>query len=80
MLNTKWPLAALIRKIVNGILFKSPRGGKQEGKKLADNNYLSVFVEVYLLMKKSDSVENLQSHCIHTQFHWSSGPPVCFPS
>jgi hypothetical protein len=25
-------------------------------------------------------VESLQSHCIHTQFHWSSGPPVCFPS
>jgi hypothetical protein len=25
-------------------------------------------------------VERLQSHCIHTQFHWSSGPPVCFPS
>ncbi len=23
-------------------------------------------------------VESLQSHCIHTQFHWSSGPPVCF--
>jgi hypothetical protein len=21
-----------------------------------------------------------QSHYIHTQFHWSSGPPVCFPS
>ncbi len=26
------------------------------------------------------SVESLQSRCIHTQFHWSSGPPVCFPS
>ncbi len=26
------------------------------------------------------TVESLQSHCIHTQFHWSSGPPVCFPS
>ncbi len=25
-------------------------------------------------------VESLQSHCIHTRFHWSSGPPVCFPS
>ncbi len=25
-------------------------------------------------------VESLQSHCIHTQFHWSSGPPVCFLS
>ncbi len=25
-------------------------------------------------------VESLQSHCIHTQFHWSSGSPVCFPS
>jgi hypothetical protein len=25
-------------------------------------------------------VESLQSHCIQTQFHWSSGPPVCFPS
>ncbi len=25
-------------------------------------------------------VEALQFHCIHTQFHWSSGPPVCFPS
>ncbi len=23
-------------------------------------------------------VESLQSHCIHTQFHWSSGPPVSF--
>jgi hypothetical protein len=27
----------------------------------------------------SRTVESLQSHCIHTQFHWSSGPPVCFP-
>jgi hypothetical protein len=26
------------------------------------------------------TVESLQSHCIHTQFHWSSGPPVSFPS
>ncbi len=25
-------------------------------------------------------VESLQSHCLHTQFHWSSGPPVCFLS
>ncbi len=25
-------------------------------------------------------VESLQSHCIHTQFHWSSGPPICFSS
>ncbi len=25
-------------------------------------------------------VESLQSYFIHTQFHWSSGPPVCFPS
>jgi hypothetical protein len=24
--------------------------------------------------------ESLQSHCFHTQFHWSSGQPVCFPS
>ncbi len=23
-------------------------------------------------------VESLQSHCIHTQFLWSSGPPFCF--
>ncbi len=25
-------------------------------------------------------MESLQSHCIQTQFHWSSGPPVCFLS
>jgi hypothetical protein len=25
-------------------------------------------------------VESLQSHFIHTQSHWSSGSPVCFPS
>ncbi len=25
-------------------------------------------------------MESLQSHCIHTQFHWSSGPPVCILS
>jgi hypothetical protein len=25
-------------------------------------------------------VESLQSHCIHTQFNWSSVPPVCFLS
>ncbi len=25
-------------------------------------------------------VESLQSHCICTQYHWSSDPPVCFPS
>ncbi len=30
--------------------------------------------------KFCDIVESLQSHCIHTQFHWSRGPPVCFPS
>jgi hypothetical protein len=24
-------------------------------------------------------MESLQSHCIPAQFHWSSGPPVCFP-
>jgi hypothetical protein len=24
-------------------------------------------------------LESLQSHCIHIQFHWSSGPPVCYP-
>ncbi len=24
------------------------------------------------------TVQSLQSHCIHTQFHWSSGPPVSF--
>jgi hypothetical protein len=26
------------------------------------------------------TVESLQSHCIHTQFHWSDGPPVCILS
>ncbi len=31
-------------------------------------------------MDNAHTVESLQSHCIHTQFHWSSGPPVCFPS
>ncbi len=25
-------------------------------------------------------MESLQSHCIQTQFHWSSSPLVCFPS
>ncbi len=25
-------------------------------------------------------VKSLQSHFIHTQFHWSSGTPICFPS
>jgi hypothetical protein len=25
-------------------------------------------------------VESMQSHCIHTMSHWSSGLPVCFPS
>jgi hypothetical protein len=29
---------------------------------------------------KGHTVEILQSHCIHTQFHWSSGPPICFMS
>ncbi len=24
-------------------------------------------------------VEILQSYCFHTQFHWSIGPPICFP-
>ncbi len=27
-----------------------------------------------------NTVEILQSHCIHTVSHWSSGLPVCFPS
>ncbi len=26
------------------------------------------------------TVESLQSHCIHTQSHWSSGSTLCFPS
>jgi hypothetical protein len=26
------------------------------------------------------AVESLQSHCIHTMSHWSSGLPVCFPA
>ncbi len=26
------------------------------------------------------TVESLQSHCIHTQFHWSRGLTLCFPS
>ncbi len=30
--------------------------------------------------KIEQAVESLQSHCIHTQFRWSSGPPICFPS
>jgi hypothetical protein len=30
--------------------------------------------------RRYDTVESLQSHCNHTQFHWSSGPPVCFTS
>ncbi len=25
-------------------------------------------------------MEILQSHCIHTMSHWSSGLPICFPS
>jgi hypothetical protein len=29
---------------------------------------------------KQTFVEILQSHCIHTVFYWSSGPPVCFLS
>jgi hypothetical protein len=33
-------------------------------------------MEVYICML----VESLQSHCIHTMCHWSSGLPVCFPS
>ncbi len=32
------------------------------------------------LLGGGSPMESLQSHCIHTQFHWSSGPPVCFPS
>ncbi len=32
------------------------------------------------LLGGGEPVESLQSHCIHTQFHWSSGPPVCFAS
>jgi hypothetical protein len=30
--------------------------------------------------KKNITVESLQSPCIHTMSHWSSGLPVCFPS
>ncbi len=25
-------------------------------------------------------MESLQSHCINTMSHWSSGLPICFPS
>jgi hypothetical protein len=42
---------------------------------------LSVFsVQHSTLFTFQVLVESLQSHCIYTQFHWSSGPPVCFPS
>jgi hypothetical protein len=34
----------------------------------------------YLYTDKDGTMESLQSCCIHTQFHWSSGPPICFPS
>ncbi len=27
-----------------------------------------------------NTIKSLQSHCIHTQSHWSSGPPICFSS
>jgi hypothetical protein len=29
---------------------------------------------------RGSPVESLQSHCIHTQFHWFSGQPICFLS
>jgi hypothetical protein len=32
------------------------------------------------LLGGGSPVESLQSHWIHTQFQWSSGQPVCFPS
>ncbi len=31
-------------------------------------------------LPRGEPCESLQSHCIHTQFLWSSGLPVCFPS
>jgi hypothetical protein len=40
--------------------------------------YLKFWLKIQ--SKKWDCVESLQSHCIPAQFHWSSGPPVCFPS
>jgi hypothetical protein len=36
--------------------------------------------KIFLKLKKDTLAESLQFHCIHTEFHWSSGPPVCFPS
>ncbi len=34
--------------------------------------------KIIKFIEKKKSVESQQSHCIHTQFHWSSGPPICF--
>jgi hypothetical protein len=42
-----------------------------------------VRVSIFFKVSKSGNsftVESLQSHCIHTQFHWSRGPPDYFPS
>ncbi len=50
---------------------------------LEDERYkLSVEISIAdpQLWTKELFVESLQSHCIHTQFHWSSGPPVYFLS
>ncbi len=43
-------------------------------KRLSSSNFGLVF---FLF---EATVESLQSHHIHTQFRWSSGPPVCFLS
>jgi hypothetical protein len=42
--------------------------------------FIKCIVHRHLTGVKSGTVESLQSYCIHTQFHWSSGPPICFPS
>jgi hypothetical protein len=41
---------------------------------------IALQVGIYTVEVSSRSVESLQSHCIHTMSHWSSGLPVCFLS
>jgi hypothetical protein len=46
-----------------------------------DGTYgIAVLETVTVYRLETGIVESLQSCCIHTQFHWSSGPPVSFLS
>jgi hypothetical protein len=47
-------------------------------KALMTKRYHAVYCSTQQFEGYFCTLETLQSHGIHTKFHWSNGPPVCF--